>query len=70
MRSALSVLGYDYTTYAGHSFRIGAATTAAERGIEESLIKILGGQFSLSAVRAFIMADTEVGVQETGGSGS
>ena len=71
VRSALSVLGYDYTSYAGHSFRIGAATTAAECGIEDSLIKNSRtmGEFSLPVVRMFITADTEVGVQETGGSG-
>jgi len=42
LRSALSVLRYDCSSYAGHSFRIGAATTVAECGIEDSLIKILG----------------------------
>ena len=42
VRSVLSVLGYDCSSYAGHSFRIGAATTVAECGIEDSLIKILG----------------------------
>ena len=41
VRSALSILGYDYSLYAGHSFRIGAAITAAECGIDDSLIKIL-----------------------------
>ena len=42
VRPALSVLGYDCSSYAGHSFRIGAATTPAECGIEDLLIKILG----------------------------
>jgi len=30
MRAALSVLGYEGSVYAGHSFRIGTAMTAAE----------------------------------------
>ena len=42
VREALSVLGYDEESYAGHSFRIGAATTAAEQGVEDSIIKMLG----------------------------
>lgn len=42
VRAALSAAGYDPSHYAGHSFRIGAATTAAERGIEDSTIKALG----------------------------
>ena len=42
VQSALSALGYNSSLYASHSFRIGAATTAAERGIEDSIIKALG----------------------------
>ena len=42
VRAALSSIGYDPTHYAGHSFRIGAASTAAERGVEDSTIKALG----------------------------
>lgn len=41
VHAALSNLGYDPSIYAGHSFRIGAATTATERGIEDSTIKVL-----------------------------
>ena len=52
VRSALSVLGYDCSSYAGHSFRIGAATTA-ECGIEDSLIKILG-RWEGSAYQLFV----------------
>ena len=42
VRAALNQVGVDSTQYAGHSFRIGAATTAAQRGVPESLIKTLG----------------------------
>ena len=42
MRSALREVGIDSSLYAGHSFRIGAATTAASRGLQDSLIKTLG----------------------------
>ena len=39
---ALSSAGVDTSAYSGHSFRIGAATTAALAGLEDSLIKMLG----------------------------
>ena len=42
IRDALATIGYDPKSYAGHSFRIGAASTAAERGVEDSSIKALG----------------------------
>ena len=42
VKEALSVAGVDCTAYSGHSFRIGAATTAAERGISDATIKMLG----------------------------
>lgn len=42
VRSALEAAGVDASRYAGHSFRIGAATTAALAGLEDSLIKTLG----------------------------
>ena len=42
VREALDALGLHSQHYAGHSFRIGAATTAAERSLEDSLIKALG----------------------------
>ncbi len=42
VRVALTSRGYDCTFYAGHSFRIGAATTAAQKGVQDSLIKTLG----------------------------
>ena len=42
VRSALQRAGIDHSRYSGHSFRIGAATTAALRGLPDSLIKTLG----------------------------
>ena len=42
LRQALSSIGVDCSGYSGHSFRIGAATTAARMGVNDSLIKTLG----------------------------
>ena len=42
VREALTVAGVEAKNYAGHSFRIGAATTAAQKGLQDSLIKTLG----------------------------
>ena len=42
LRTALGEAGYLADKFAGHSFRIGAATTARRCGIQESLIKALG----------------------------
>ena len=53
MREALTLAGFDPTLYAGHSFRIGAATTAAQRGLPDSLIKTLG-RWQSSAYTVYI----------------
>jgi hypothetical protein len=42
IRSILQLLGLPHCDYAGHSFRIGAATTAASMGVEDSMIQTLG----------------------------
>lgn len=41
-QQALEKLGYDKKGFAGHSFRVGAATTAAAMGIQDSIIKVMG----------------------------
>ena len=42
LRLALREGGVDADSYSGHSFRIGAATTAAQHGLQDSLIQTLG----------------------------
>ena len=42
VKEALTMAGMDSTSYSGHSFRSGAATTAASRGLDETTIKMLG----------------------------
>ena len=48
---ALDSAGVDPALFNSHSFRIGAATTAAARGLEDSHIKILGSWESLAYLR-------------------
>ncbi len=48
VREALQTAGLDQSLYCGHSFRIGAATTAAARGVEDCVIKTLGRWRSLA----------------------
>ena len=42
VREALQEAGIDSAQYTGHSFRIGAATTAAQAGLQDSVVKMLG----------------------------
>ena len=42
IRRILESPGYLDANFAGHSFKIGAATTAAQRGVEDSVIQALG----------------------------
>ena len=51
LREVLQVAGVDQSKYSGHSFRIGAATTAATRGMEDSIIKTLGRWNSMQNVK-------------------
>ena len=58
VKEALSLAGVDCTAYSGHSFRIGAATTAAERGISDATIKMLG-RWKSSAYQVYIKTPRE-----------
>ena len=42
LQAALRQAGIEDSGFNGHSFRIGAATTAAQQGLEDSLIQTLG----------------------------
>ena len=59
VRLALRSAGYNPTSFAGHSFRIGAATAAAQRGLQDSLIKTLG-RWESSAYTLYVRTPREV----------
>ena len=48
VKEALDVAGVEAGQYSGHSFCIGAATTAAARGLEDSTVQTLGRWKSLA----------------------
>lgn len=51
LRQVLTRLGFSEANYSGHSFRIGAATSAAAAGVPDHLIKNLGRWVSDSYLR-------------------
>ncbi|KAL5518220.1 hypothetical protein EMCRGX_G003911 [Ephydatia muelleri] len=51
VRDALRTAGYPEEQFAGHSFRIGAATSAAMAGVEDSMIQTLGRWHSAAFLR-------------------
>ena len=57
VRSALSTSGADLSRFTGHSFRIGAATSAALAGLPDSLIQTLG-RWKSSAFLRYIRTPT------------
>ncbi len=58
VRRALEEAGLVARNYAGHSFRIGAATTAAQQGVQDSLIRTLG-RWESSAYTRYIRTAPE-----------
>ena len=58
VRLALREAGYPAEKYAGHSFRIGAATAAGKCDIQDSLIKTLG-RWESSAYTSYIRTPPE-----------
>lgn len=58
VREALAAAGVDQAAYSGHSFRSGAATTAARQGIGDATIKMLG-RWKSSAYQLYIQTPME-----------
>lgn len=58
LRTALTQVGVDSTQYAGHSFRIGAATAAARAGYSDSFIQTLG-RWKSAAFMSYIRTPAE-----------
>ena len=58
MQKALSVAGIDASHYTGHSFRIGAATTALKAGVSDAKIKMLG-RWESSAYQCYLQTSRE-----------
>ena len=59
LRSILIALGVPQDQYAGHSFRIGVATSAALAGIEDSTIQLLG-RWQSAAFLQYVRTPPEV----------
>lgn len=53
LKKTLQVLGFDYSRYKSHSFRIGAASTAAEIGWSADIIK-MAGRWSSDAYKSYV----------------
>ena len=62
VKEAISAAGVDSSPYSGHSFRSGAATTAARQGIAEATIQKLGRwKSSAYQLELYIDAKTRAG---------
>eukprot|EP00731_Ephydatia_muelleri_P012479 Em0006g1373a len=58
IKDTLTKAGIDRSSYAGHSFRIGAATSAAAAGVEDSMIQTLG-RWKSSAYLVYVRVPRE-----------
>ena len=58
LKEAFAAAGVEQTKYCGHSFRIGAATSAASCGIQDSLIKT-HGRWESAAYTLYIRTSRE-----------
>ena len=58
LKQAVGTTGLDTAGFSGHSFRIGAATSAAAAGINDSLIQTLG-RWRSSTFRTYIRTSKE-----------
>ena len=53
VRTALTAIGFDHSSFSGHSFRSGAATAASQAGLPDSTIQTLG-RWSSTAFLTYI----------------
>ena len=58
IRQALAAEGFDMSHFNGHSFRIGAATTAAQVGVPDSVIQTLG-RWKSSAFMTYVQTSPQ-----------